>query len=64
MRLTGLSFLPGGVGNVLAGKHIDRAKELLRQVACGQIDEHYLKTLETADTFLREGMDFRVFSRG
>jgi 1,4-alpha-glucan branching enzyme len=45
-------------------KHIDRAKELLRQVAIREINEHYLSTLEAADNlFPFEQMDFRVFCR-
>ncbi|HEY3320771.1 MAG TPA: 1,4-alpha-glucan branching protein domain-containing protein [Planctomycetota bacterium] len=45
-------------------KHIDRAKELMRQVEAKDINAAYLKTIETTDTLLAEDMDFRVFCRG
>jgi 1,4-alpha-glucan branching enzyme len=45
-------------------KHIDRAKELLRQVEGRNIQAAYLKTLETNDSLLADDMDFRVFCRG
>jgi 1,4-alpha-glucan branching enzyme len=46
-------------------QHLDRAKELLRQVEVGDIRPVYLATLETADCFLAwDDMDFRVFCRG
>ncbi len=45
-------------------KHIDRAKELLRQIAIREINMQYLATLEAADTlFAGDQMDFRVFCR-
>ena len=44
-------------------KHIDRCKELLRQIEAGQIDATYLKTLESTDILLKDDMDFRVFCR-
>ena len=44
-------------------RHISRARELIRQIQCGQIDETYLHTLEVADSLLKEDMDFRVFSK-
>ncbi len=44
--------------------HIDRAKELMRQVQEGRINETYLLTLEAADNFMAwDEMDFRVFCR-
>ncbi|MBK9966016.1 MAG: DUF1957 domain-containing protein [Holophagales bacterium] len=46
-------------------KHLDRARELMRQVEAGQIHEEYLTVLEDADTIFPFGdMDFRVFCRG
>ncbi len=46
-------------------RHIDRARELMRQVDAGQIHEEYLTVLEDADTIFPFGdMDFRVFCRG
>ena len=46
-------------------RHIDRARELLRQVEAGQIQEEFLTILEDADTiFPFRDMDFRVFCRG
>jgi 1,4-alpha-glucan branching enzyme len=45
--------------------HLDRAKELMRQVRAGAVDGPYLRTLEAADTLLPvPDMDFRVFARG
>ncbi|HYG77492.1 MAG TPA: 1,4-alpha-glucan branching protein domain-containing protein [Planctomycetota bacterium] len=44
-------------------KHIDRCKELLRQIQCNQIDPKYLKTVESTDILLKEDMDFRVFCK-
>lgn len=45
-------------------RHLDRARELMRQVDAGQIHEDYLTILEDADTIFPFGdMDFRVFSR-
>ncbi len=45
-------------------RHIDGAKELMRQVAAGRIEESYLALLEDADTILPFGdMDYRVFCR-
>ena len=44
-------------------KHIDRCKELLRQVNESNIDMSYLCTLETADNIFDKDMDFRTFSR-
>ncbi|MCK6683465.1 MAG: DUF1957 domain-containing protein [Thermoanaerobaculia bacterium] len=45
--------------------HLDRAKELLRQVAEDCVNADYLAPLETADCiFPYEDMDFKVFSRG
>lgn len=46
-------------------RHLDRARELLRQVEAGQIHAEYLTILEDADTIFPFGdMDFRVFCRG
>ena len=46
-------------------RHLDRARELMRQVDAGQIHEEYLTVLEDADTIFPFGdMDFRVFCRG
>jgi 1,4-alpha-glucan branching enzyme len=45
-------------------KHIDRCKELLRQIEQRQINPTYLATLEGTDILLKEDMDFRVFCRG
>ena len=45
-------------------KHISRARELIRQIRANQIDETYLNTVETADSLLKEDMDFRVFCKG
>jgi 1,4-alpha-glucan branching enzyme len=45
--------------------HIDRTKELLRQIEAGEIREEYLALLESVDTIFPFGdMDFRVFCRG
>ena len=45
--------------------HIDRAKELLRQVETGEVREEYLALLESVDCIFPWGdMDFRVFCRG
>ncbi len=45
--------------------HLDRAKELLRQVAENCVNPDYLSPVETADSiFPYEDMDFRVFARG
>jgi 1,4-alpha-glucan branching enzyme len=44
-------------------KHIDRAKELLREVEHNCINLRYLKTLECNDSLLADDMDFRVFCR-
>jgi 1,4-alpha-glucan branching enzyme len=45
-------------------RHIDRAKELMRQVSAGQVEESYLSLLEDTDTiFPFSDMDFRVFCR-
>jgi len=44
-------------------KHIDRAKELLRQVEQRCVQTAYLKTLESNDPLLADDMDFRVFCR-
>ncbi len=45
-------------------KHIDRARELLREIEARQINTAYLNTLEATDTLLHDDMDFRVFCRG
>ena len=45
-------------------KHISRARELIRQIRANQIDETYLNTVETADSLLKDDMDFRVFCKG
>jgi len=45
--------------------HLDRTKELLRQVRAGSINLTYLATLEATDAFMAWGdMDYRVFCRG
>ncbi len=45
-------------------RHLDRARELMRQVDAGKIHEDYLTILEDADTIFPFGdMDFRVFCR-
>ena len=45
-------------------RHVDRAKELMRQVESGQVDEGYVALLEDADTIFPLGdMDYRVFAR-
>jgi len=44
-------------------KHISRARELIRQIQCGKIDETYLRTMEVADSVFLNEMDFRVFSK-
>ncbi len=45
--------------------HIDRTKELLRQIQAGEIREEYLALLESVDCIFPWGdMDFRVFCRG
>jgi len=45
-------------------QHIDRTKELLRQIEAGEINEVYLSILEEADTiFPFQDMDFRVFCK-
>ena len=45
-------------------RHLDRARELMRQVDAGKIHEDYLTILEDADTVFPFGdMDFRVFCR-
>jgi len=45
-------------------RHVDRAKELMRQVEAGRVEESYLALLEDADTiFPLADMDYRVFSR-
>ncbi|MFW5856757.1 MAG: 1,4-alpha-glucan branching protein domain-containing protein [Planctomycetota bacterium] len=44
--------------------HIDRARELMRQIEAGEIVPRYLDTLEAADTiFAGDQMDYRVFCR-
>lgn len=44
--------------------HINRCKELLRQIQAGEtIDLRYLNTLEHGDTIFCKDMDFRVFAR-
>ena len=44
-------------------RHIDRARELLREVESGRVNEGYLALLEDADTiFPLSEMDYRVFS--
>ncbi|MDR0867888.1 MAG: DUF1957 domain-containing protein [Planctomycetota bacterium] len=45
-------------------KHIDRTKELLRQIEENKIDLGYLCTLELADTIFNQDMDFRTLCRG
>lgn len=45
--------------------HTVRARELVRQIEAGAIDQVYLNTLESADTiFPGEDMDYRVLCRG
>ncbi|MFH0939991.1 MAG: 1,4-alpha-glucan branching protein domain-containing protein [Planctomycetota bacterium] len=44
-------------------KHIDRCKELIRQVDAKNINVRYLRALENADTLLNLDMDYRVFCR-
>ena len=45
-------------------RHLDRAKEMMRQAETGRIEEGYLALLEEADTiFPFEEMDYRVFCR-
>jgi 1,4-alpha-glucan branching enzyme len=45
-------------------RHIDRAKELMRQIEAGEVDEGYLSLLEDADTILPlADMDYRIFCR-
>ncbi len=44
-------------------KHIDRSKELLRQIEDDDINMSYLCTLETADNIFDKDIDFRMFSR-
>lgn len=44
-------------------KHIDRSKELLRQVKDGDINMSYLCTLEVADNIFDNDMDYRRFCR-
>ena len=44
-------------------KHIDRCKELLRQIGEEKFDMEFLCTLETADNIFNKDMDFRTFSR-
>ncbi len=44
--------------------HLDRCRELMRQIENGEINRVYLATLETADcAFHYRDMDFRVFCR-
>jgi predicted glycosyl hydrolase (DUF1957 family) len=44
--------------------HLDRCKELMRQMRENDINDVYLKTIETADSIFPYGdMDFRVFAR-
>ena len=45
-------------------KHISRARELLRQVEERNVNDTFLRTLESADTVLWEDVDFRMFARG
>lgn len=45
-------------------KHIDRSKELIRQIEENKIDLGYLCTLEMADTIFNKDMDFRTLCRG
>ena len=43
-------------------RHVDRARELMRQAESGRVDEGYLALLEEADTIFPLGdMDYRVF---
>ncbi len=45
-------------------RHLDRAKELLRQAGEGKIEGTFLQLLEDADTIFPFGeMDYRVFCR-
>ena len=45
-------------------RHLDRAKELLRQAEEGKIEGTFLQLLEEADTIFPFGeMDYRVFCR-
>ncbi|MGA1870088.1 MAG: 1,4-alpha-glucan branching protein domain-containing protein [bacterium] len=45
-------------------KHLNWAKELLREVEEGQINQTLLESLENANTIFNLDMDFRVFCRG
>ena len=45
-------------------RHLNWAKELLRQVRAGEIDQTFLESLEGANTIFVQDMDFRVFCRG
>ncbi|MBP5232280.1 MAG: DUF1957 domain-containing protein [Planctomycetes bacterium] len=44
-------------------KHIDRSKELIRQIEEGKINLGYLCTLEMADNIFNQDMDFRTLCR-
>lgn len=44
-------------------KHIDRTKELLRQISENDINMSYLCTLETADNIFDQDMDFHRFCK-
>lgn len=43
--------------------HVDRCKELLRQIEASDLSMTYLCTLEAADTIFSQDMDFRTFCR-
>ena len=43
--------------------HLDRTRELLRQVELGAVDEAWLRTLEVADCVFPHDLDFRMFAR-
>ncbi|MHC4885452.1 MAG: 1,4-alpha-glucan branching protein domain-containing protein [Planctomycetota bacterium] len=44
-------------------RHLDRARELLRQIEAGEVDKDYLTLLEAADTaFPAPDLDFRTFA--
>jgi 1,4-alpha-glucan branching enzyme len=45
-------------------RHLNWAKEILRQVREGEINQAFLESLEGANTIFTLDMDFRVFCRG
>jgi 1,4-alpha-glucan branching enzyme len=45
-------------------KHLDRTKELIRQIESADINLGYLCTLEMADNIFNRDMDFRTLCRG